>query len=935
MKKIIFCIFLLGFTFTQDAFLGYLKTTEASFCMDDCSQYYLEPESSDSPEWFDVINVVFNDTINLEMYLNRFVEVIVSNQEINCVECSAFEVLEINLSNDCELPVACLVDPCTVGPPCELNTPVDCMSNYCGGCNADFYDLDGNLVDCYGDDDPGPNPCSDFDNPEECEWFDECVWTDNGCQDANWEDGCGGLSQDECESLDYCEWISDSDNPNNWGMCIEVDNEDGPPECLMDCEGIEYVDPQEDPYEACDWIISTFGLDPGFGSCFNDCDEDTIMLIYSLVEGCYNCLGDTTLDCADVFDDEDNNDWECSDLSQDECYINEGCQWNEEEGMCVEHDWGGGECEEGLVTCPDGSCAEHFSDCFTNDECGDGECQGWENGWNCPEDCDSDINNCSDLGEDECETVVFCDWNEEEGMCVEYDWGGGECEDLNYAECLVTDDCEWISDSDNPNNWGMCVEANDDWECSDFDSEEECQIHDCEWELNASGTGQCIEGDGFEPICEDLSDYLFGPCDMIIGIGWNGQECTWYSGCGTIDEDGVDHSDSFFDSIEECEAACSDNQQGDGVLYGTVEYIWGDAIELVVGALIEIQEVTGFSLYTTQTNEEGFYEIELPQGPYIVTVHAYDEYQVHDIYIIANHEHELNFTLGEFYYETALVGNVSCGDCPNDYAPISDAHIVISNPNQWFNMETFTDEDGFFWASLPASGMYNVSISADNYMDFDDYIYVQGITEMNFYLDTDSTGGDGYAILSLEDVTASAGSEVSIPLFLESDLEVAGVQFSVNYSSATGSYIYPSGLNSTDSCFIAEFNEVNGEFIGIIFSLEGCVVENVHIADLVFEVADNVPSGFEAYLTFNSTLVADIDGNEILSYGEGCNILFGSLGDVNSDGDLNILDIVLIVNFAIYIEEPTDSQFWAADINQDDLINILDIVQVVNMILDN
>ena len=56
---------------------------------------------------------------------------------------------------------------------------------------------------------------------------------------------------------------------------------------------------------------------------------------------------------------------------------------------------------------------------------------------------------------------------------------------------------------------------------------------------------------------------------------------------------------------------------------------------------------------------------------------------------------------------------------------------------------------------------------------------------------------------------------------------------------------------------------------------------------------------------------------------------------MNSDGDLNILDIVLIVNFAIYIEEPSDSQFWAADINEDGMINILDIVQVVNMILDN
>ena len=37
---------------------------------------------------------------------------------------------------------------------------------------------------------------------------------------------------------------------------------------------------------------------------FNDCDEETVMLIYTLVEGCYNCLEDSTLDCADVFEDD-------------------------------------------------------------------------------------------------------------------------------------------------------------------------------------------------------------------------------------------------------------------------------------------------------------------------------------------------------------------------------------------------------------------------------------------------------------------------------------------------------------------------------------------------------------------------------------------------------------------------------------------------------
>ena len=51
------------------------------------------------------------------------------------------------------------------------------------------------------------------------------------------------------------------------------------------------------------------------------------------------------------------------------------------------------------------------------------------------------------------------------------------------------------------------------------------------------------------------------------------------------------------------------------------------------------------------------------------------------------------------------------------------------------------------------------------------------------------------------------------------------------------------------------------------------------------------------------------------------------------DGEINILDIVTIVSFAIYAEEPSESQFWASDINNDGMINILDIVQLINVVL--
>jgi len=55
-------------------------------------------------------------------------------------------------------------------------------------------------------------------------------------------------------------------------------------------------------------------------------------------------------------------------------------------------------------------------------------------------------------------------------------------------------------------------------------------------------------------------------------------------------------------------------------------------------------------------------------------------------------------------------------------------------------------------------------------------------------------------------------------------------------------------------------------------------------------------------------------------------------GDVNNDGVLNIHDIVIIINFILNIESPTDDQFEIADMNSDGILNILDIILIVDQI---
>jgi len=59
----------------------------------------------------------------------------------------------------------------------------------------------------------------------------------------------------------------------------------------------------------------------------------------------------------------------------------------------------------------------------------------------------------------------------------------------------------------------------------------------------------------------------------------------------------------------------------------------------------------------------------------------------------------------------------------------------------------------------------------------------------------------------------------------------------------------------------------------------------------------------------------------------------GALGDINVDGAVNILDAVILVNFVLGFQMPTDLEFSASDLNSDGILNVLDIVQLVNIIL--
>ena len=58
-----------------------------------------------------------------------------------------------------------------------------------------------------------------------------------------------------------------------------------------------------------------------------------------------------------------------------------------------------------------------------------------------------------------------------------------------------------------------------------------------------------------------------------------------------------------------------------------------------------------------------------------------------------------------------------------------------------------------------------------------------------------------------------------------------------------------------------------------------------------------------------------------------------TLGDLNFDSTVNVLDVVTLVNIVLNIIEPNSAQELASDLNGDEALNVLDVVLIVNLAL--
>lgn len=127
----------------------------------------------------------------------------------------------------------------------------------------------------------------------------------------------------------------------------------------------------------------------------------------------------------------------------------------------------------------------------------------------------------------------------------------------------------------------------------------------------------------------------------------------------------------------------------------------------------------------------------------------------------------------------------------------------------------------------------------------------------------------------------------------------------------------------------SQFPFSNGNSMALINpELDNLNPQNWQESDLVFSSGDYGTPGFENCFSPNEIDECGICGGN----GQSCNLL---LGDVNLDGNVNIVDVVVLVGFILDNESPNPDQFYTSDLNQDLALNIVDVVQIVGIILSD
>ena len=616
------------------------------------------------------------------------------------------------------------------------------------------------------------------------------------------------------------------------------------------------------------------------------------------------------------------NSRDCSEITNsEECY-DMGCEWDDEEG-CYRGDdnWDENENEddcfsdcEGIENLDEYNNADEVcdwlisvsqSECFY--DCDDDfleelnfivelcyECLNTDN-YDCSfvfdeedeegeEEQEGEID-CMVLEEEDCRDVEYCEWTDSGCLFVDEDDDDGadwECEDLGYEDCMYFDFCEWLSNSPGGLD-GICIDAGEgDGGGDDGNADDGGTGGDDggDWECEDLGYEDCMYFD----FCEWLSNSPGGLDGICI-------DAEMLDSCGDLSQDECIEN-------EDCEWAIITNPNG----------------------------VFEMCIENGDMNDDGGWEDCDPDLSCATVLTCVDGL----LYPTSCGPDNCDDPIGEC--EDDDEGPPECvQDCPGieDVSPEEDGTYFCL----WL-LEVFPTGCAEDCEQETLDFIEEAMMICDECLPVDECDGAFGNDDGG---DGGDDGGNVEVALIIGEVSAANSNQlVEVPLYYESSVPLGGIQFTISDSPdwVEGVEI----ASNIDDCFQVNSNDVNGDLIGIVFSLEGCSLDASdvasHLVTIYYELSSDAEWGSYIDLSFEEAIIADPEGMSlgVATYGGG--ITVSLLGDVNSDGSINVLDVVSLINYILLFEEANDYEFWVSDVNGDNSLDVLDVVLLVGWILD-
>ena len=233
-------------------------------------------------------------------------------------------------------------------------------------------------------------------------------------------------------------------------------------------------------------------------------------------------------------------------------------------------------------------------------------------------------------------------------------------------------------------------------------------------------------------------------------------------------------------------------------------------------------------------------------------------------------------------------------------------------------------------AGCTDEGACNYNQSADEDDGSCEYDTCLGCTDpLADNYDTDATIDDGTCSyvtnISFGQITAS-----TIDINFSNNVDVQGFQFTLSDSPDAITLTGASGGRAEESGFTVSTSEL-GIVIGFSFSGDVIPSGDGLLTTLTYDGLGPTD------ICFEDVVISDTGGNPLGVGLSDCELLdiIANPGDTNLDGAVNVQDIVVLLNFILDYDEPSQQEFVNGDMNSDGILNVLDVIRIVNHILGN